>query len=216
MNAVAAIARNRATGMSTVLNRWIKQINDASLIATAREHGLDLAFRKDLARTAGFDAFLDQFVDYLAAHWSQEQPSIQFWAYGPTKGCKLVPLSEDEETMDMALDCMPEFLPKLAERVGATRCHYVSTGDLPGYPEVLVICDIGIGCDPRLGWLEIKRDCEGNERLGPTWRSIAADDELYSDVASSPLVRHFAIRSPPRSKFLARTPTSLRSLLRSR
>ena len=92
VNAVAAIAR--VTGISTVLNRWLKQINDASLIATAREHGLDLVFRKDLARTGGFDEFLDQFVDYLTAHWSQEQPSIQFWAYGPTKGCKFVPLSE--------------------------------------------------------------------------------------------------------------------------
>ena len=199
-----------------MLNGWIKKVKDASLIATAREHGLDLVFRKDLARTGGFDEFLDQFVDYLTAHWSQEQPSIQFWAYGPTKGCKLVPLSEDEETMDMALDYMPEFLPKLAEHVGAIRCHYVSTGDRPGYPEVLVICDIGIGCDPRLGWLEIKRDCEGNERLGTTWTPIAADDELYSDVASSPLVRHFESCSPPRSKFLTRTPTSLRRLLRLR
>ena len=116
----------------------------------------------------------------------------------------------------MALDYMPEFLPKLAEHVGAPRCHYVSTGDRPGYPEVLVICDIGTGCDPRLSWLEIMRDCKGNERLGPVWTPIAADDELYSDVASSPLVRHFAIRRPPRSKFLARAPTSLRRLLRFR
>ena len=199
-----------------MLNRWLKQINDASLIATARAHGLGLVFRKDLARTDGFEDFFHQLVAYLTAQWSQEQPSIQFWAYGPTKGCKLVPLSEDVETMDMALDYMPEFLPKLAEHVGAIRCHYVSTGDRPGYPEVLVICDIGRGCDPRLGWLEIKRDCEGNERLGTTWTPIAADDELYSDVASSLLVRHFEVCNPPRSKFLARTPSSLRRLLRLR
>ena len=132
-----------------MLNGWLKQINEASLIATAREHGLDLVLRRDLARTGGFDKFFQEFVDYLTAHWSQDQPSIQFWAYGPTKGCKLVPLSEDEATMDVALDCTPQFMPKLAEHVGATRCHYVSTGDLPGHPEVLVICDIGIGCDPR-------------------------------------------------------------------
>ena len=197
-------------------NRWLKQTNDASLTATAREHGLDLVFLKELARTGGFEDFFHQFIAYLKAQWSQKQPSIQFWAYGPAKGCKLVPLSEDEETMDMALDYMPEFLPKLAEHVGATRCHYVSTGDRPGYPEVLVICDIGIGCDPRLGWLEIKRDCEGNERLDTTWTPIAAEDELYSYVASSPLVRHFAICSSPRSKFLTRTPTSLRRLLKLR
>ena len=199
-----------------MLNRWIKQINEASLIATAREHGLGLVFRKDLARTGEFDAFFHEFADDLTAHWSQEQPSIQFWAYGPAKGCKLVPLSEDEETMDMALDYMPEFLRKLAKHVGAIRCHYVSTGDLPGYPEVLVIYDIGIGCDPRLDWVEIRRDCEGNERLGTTWTPIAAEDELYSYVTSSPLVRHFELCKPPRSKFLTRTPTSLRRLLRFR
>ena len=61
VNAVTAVLR--VTGGSTVLNGWLKQINDASLIATARAHGLDLVFRKDLGRTGGFDDFLDQFVD---------------------------------------------------------------------------------------------------------------------------------------------------------
>jgi hypothetical protein len=188
-------------------------VDEASWIAGVAARGMKVVFNETSRPTAEFDELFHELLQRLTTHWSEDEPCVQFWAHGPRRDCMVVPLSEDEETMDLAFDYMPQVFPRLIEHVGATSYCFLVTGDVPAHPEVIIVGGAGICGERALGWMALTRDADGHEQLG-SWVPFAVDDEEYCKFAASSLLRLLEPHQTLPSRLPARANADLRWFLR--
>jgi hypothetical protein len=162
--------------------------DEPSLRKMAWANGLILKFGPFGNPVTDFRQCFVDFVGGLRAEWSREKASVQFLGYNDTRGFLLFACSDDEKTMDIVIDDMPEMVELVIRDMGATLYFFFVTGEVAGHPEVLMVGGATIEGEHIMGWLEITRDSEGNERLG-RWNSFTFNDKEYLEFSSSWLMR---------------------------
>jgi hypothetical protein len=166
------------------VNSGQPEVDERSWTITASARGMGLVFGDIDCATTGFGRRFNRFISDLRAQWSEEKTSVQFFGCARTRAFVLAPLLENDETINIMFDYMPEILPGLVRETMTTEFFYWVTGEMPGYPEVLIVVGAGIGGERTIGWLAIERDADNHEELGP-WTPFSPDDEEYKLYASS-------------------------------
>ena len=158
------------------------------LMRTAWANGLILKFGPFGNPVTDFRQCFFDFIGGLRSQWSREKASVQFLGYNDTRGFLLFAFSDDEKTMDVVIDSVPEMVELVIRDMRATLYYFFVTGEVAGHPEVLMVGGATNEGEQAMGWLEITRDSEGNECLGP-WKPFTFNDEEYLGFSSSWMMR---------------------------